>query len=174
MEMISENKAANLEYQSFGSAKSKRYHVHPYLLKEFRQRWYLLAYDVTAHRLKTFSLDRFIYLEAMDEVFMVDNAFDPALYFQYCYGITYSESVPQTVVLCFTGDSRHYIRTMPLHFSQQILEESETSLTISLLVQPSYELISDILSFGPACKVLAPDSLSTAICTALQETIANY
>lgn len=174
MEFISQNRAIQLNYQSFGRATGKLYRLHPYLLKEFRQRWYLLAFDKQAEKLKTYSLDRFVHLEGMEDVFRMDDAFDPELYFRYCYGITYSSLPPASVVLSFTGDSRHYVRTKPIHFSQQVVSEDDFSFTVSLLVQPSYELISDILSFGPACKVLAPEALKRSVTEILQEMMKNY
>ncbi len=63
------------------------------------------------------------------------------------------------MVLKFTARQGQYIKSLPLHHSQTIIEDSKEALTIQLKVHITYDFIMELLCFGAAVKVLEPASL---------------
>ena len=171
---IINREAIGLTYQSFNRDEPVHYALHPYLLKEYRNRWYLLAFDEEKAKIKTFGLDRIVHLERSERHFQLSPNFKPSDYFKYSYGITYSEQAPMEVHLSFYGPSCHYVLTKPLHPSQQIISQSPDSLEVKLKVLHSYELLADILSFGDACQVLGPSQLKKEVKTILEKALRKY
>ena len=58
LEGIKDKKAIKLNYKKFLEDKTSEYNLHPYLLKEYRSRWYLLAWDLRRESVRTFGCDR--------------------------------------------------------------------------------------------------------------------
>lgn len=174
MRSIMDLRKVSFSYQAFGSGTVKIYKIHPYLLREFRNRWYVLAWDEYSDKIKTFGLDRIRSLEGLDVGFLMRETFNPESYFKYSYGITYSDTPPQLIKLRFTGSAIHYVRSKPLHLSQEILEDANEYLDIGLTIQLSYELLSDILSYGKACMVLETIELKEMVTEEIKKMKENY
>lgn len=65
----------------------------------------------------------------------------------------------ETVILTFTEFKGRYIKSMPIHPTQEILINDGNIFQISLRVKINYELISLILSHGDEVKVEEPERL---------------
>lgn len=88
--------------------------VEPYALKEFKNRWYLLANDLKDHTIKSFSLDRFSTLNITKKKFQFPADFDLTEYFKHCFGIIRPDNTtPQEVILSFDPFQGKYIRSLP-------------------------------------------------------------
>ncbi len=59
---IQQNRMITINYKKFGSSTQK-YELHPHYLKEYQQRWYLLAWNNTLNEWRTFGLERIIKVE---------------------------------------------------------------------------------------------------------------
>ena len=129
--------------------------VHPYHLKEYNDRWYLIAqakgYQSYAH----YALDR---IDDFEEVAVPykepDIEFDE--YFDDVIGVTVPEEEPEDVVLRISKPRFEYIRTKPLHLSQRIVEENDYFAVITINVKVNKELEALILSFGSDMEVISP------------------
>ncbi|MCB0480725.1 MAG: WYL domain-containing protein [Flavobacteriales bacterium] len=174
LECIQENQKIELHYQSFMAGVQSVRILHPYLLKEYRNRWYLLGKDQKDNKIKTFGLDRIRGLQPLEEKFTMDSEFNPQDFFNYAYGITAVDEKPERIILEFSGGQGKYVKSQPLHHSQKILKETGDRLQISLDLQISYELIMEILSFGNKAKVLAPTKLVDQIKSELENALKNY
>lgn len=171
---ITKQQVIELRYQSFARSDAILYTLHPYLIKEYRSRWYLLAWDEQKNKIKTFGLDRTLDVLVKQQSFHISSEFNPELYFKYSYGITYHDDDPIEVHLKFIGPSCHYVLSKPLHNSQEIMNRIDQQLEIRLRVIVSYELIADILSFGDSCEVLGPPQLIRQVKHSLQQTLKKY
>jgi predicted DNA-binding transcriptional regulator YafY len=125
-------------------------------MKEYRNRWYVIGKDADKGKIKTFGLDRISDLNTAGELFEVDKKFDPEILFKHSFGIT-AGGKPEKIVLKFAPLEGRFIKSQPLHPSQNIIEDDETGLTINIKVIPSYELKSAILSYGNRVEVLKGD-----------------
>ena len=155
---LEEQRVIEFEYQKFGEDEIKPRLLKPYLLKEDNNRWYVLGKLKEKDSLTTFAIDRILSIKTTNEYFAVDNIdFDE--YFKYSFGIIVTVEPPVEVTLSFEPKQGNYIKSLPLHSSQKILVDNDTELRISLLVKPSYEFYSKILSFGFDVTVLSPSSV---------------
>ncbi|MFM7022655.1 MAG: helix-turn-helix transcriptional regulator [Flavobacteriales bacterium] len=171
---IKEKLKLKLQYKSFGKAQPSENIVHPYLLKEYKHRWYLICYHENKGKVITYGLDRVLKLESTKEVYQVSKEFDAASFFRYSFGITQMDEAPVEVLLQFKSLQGEYIKTQPLHASQQITEENKDVVVVQLKVNITHELVEQILSYGANVKVLQPAKLQKLIAEKLNEAFSQY
>lgn len=154
----------NIDYQKFDEETTSQRELEPYALKEFKGRWYLLAKDQEDDIIKTFALDRVKSLKTMRSRFSVQYEFSATDYFRNCFGIFCSdENEPSEIELSFNPLQGKYIKSYPIHESQKILIDSNDELKISLHLHETYDLIMELLSYGPNVRVIKPQSLKNKI-----------
>ena len=160
---ITENKCLAILYHGFGRAE-KEHVFSPYLLKEYRNRWYAVGYSYTANNILILALDRIEGVKNSTAKYVADHDFSPADFFKYSFGITQlNDGKAETVELLFKPVQAPYILSQPLHHSQQIISDDKNGLRIRLKVYITQELIMCILSYAANVKVLAPKKLSKQI-----------
>lgn len=159
IEAIRDRTVLEILHQRFDSDKAYRHIVHPYLLKEYRNRWYLIGLNDDLQEIRTYGLDRILEIKEVHQVEFRETGFNPERYFRSAIGIIAPETDPQRIVLRFTREQGMYVITQPIHESQEIVEEDEEQITISLFIIPTYELISMILGWGENVEVMEPESL---------------
>ncbi len=164
-----------LQYRSFEMEEAQTRLHHPYLLKEYKHRWYVIGYDEQRESIRIFALDRIEALEPQTEhrYFRLEG-FDADAYFKYALGITVlADQAPQDILLCFAPLQGKYIENQPLHPTQET-RQTARGLEVKLRLVPSYELIAEILSYGESVKVLAPNSLRERIAEILDKATNLY
>lgn len=148
-------------YLKFSSVEMDERRVEPYLLKEFKNRWYLLAYDLDKKEFRTFGLDRMSLLNILPIKFQHPQTIDPKLHYKDSFGIVGpSNGKVQDILLELKNNQGEYIRTLPLHASQEIIEENGENMLIKLHLIPTYDFIHELMSMGANIKVLKPKSLA--------------
>jgi predicted DNA-binding transcriptional regulator YafY len=149
--------------------------VEPYALKEFRNRWYILANDLKDHKVKTFALDRLTALSISTKKFNVPNEISVAEYFKHCYGIIRPDDVqPQEVILSFDPFQGRYIKSMPLHESQKIIKDNDEELLIQLKLFLTHDFLMELLSYGENVKVIRPEKLISDLKQSYQSALNLY
>lgn len=164
-----------IEYQSFKAIKSNQDIYHPYLLKEYRNRWFLLAKPKKGS-LITLALDRIIEFHPLPkDIFIEYTGIDFDRYFDDLLGVTKTEhDRPQKVILQFNKQNAPYVLTKPLHSSQTVLKEDENGIVVCIDVVLNFELEREILGFGESVKVLGPKMLRKNILRRLQKATKQY
>ena len=174
-EAIIKKQCKQVVYKPFDGPK-RVYIVHPYILKEYNQRWYLLCHkqdDVDrAMQLRTLSLDR------VEEVNDIVHPFSPAPedlkeYFEDFIGITNKddEEVQDVVIKCSPKEF-NYLRTRPLHPTQRTLSVKEGLIQIS--VKPNYELYQWLLFYGDQIEVVKPQKVRDKLKGVIQGMLRKY
>ena len=158
LQAIKETRGIRFRYVSFLNESESERLLYPYLLKEYRNRWYVIGKDVDGGKVKTFGLDRISDLSIRENYFTVEKTFDPEILFKYSFGIT-AGGKPEKIVLKFAAQEGRYVKAQPLHPTQKITSENENGITVELKVIPSYELKATIRSFGNKVEVLEPREL---------------
>lgn len=147
-------------YHKFWDIEASQRKTNPYALKEFKNRWYLIAKDHKDKIVKTFALDRLSNLQIKAQKFESDTSYNVEENFRYCYGILGSDvEIPQEIVLSFEPFAGKYIKTLPLHHTQQILIDNKKELRIRLKLKVTYDFMMELLSHGNTMKVIEPQSL---------------
>ena len=161
LQAIISKRVLKMKYTPYGK-KQITATIYPYYLKEYNDRWYLIAqtkgYDSYAH----YALDR---IDDFEEVALPykepDIEFDD--YFDDVVGVTVPEEDSEDIILRVSKPRFEYIRTKPLHLSQRIVEENDFFAVVSINVKVNKELESLIFSFGNDIEVLSPDTFRTQI-----------
>lgn len=149
--------------------------VDPFALKEFKSRWYLIAKDHKDNRIKRFGLDRITDLEIRKALYKLPSDFDVNDFFKNSFGIINdSDYELQDIILSFIPEQGKYIKSLPLHESQEIIVDNENEVRIRLKVYISYDFMMELLSFGEKVKVISPDCLIKEITGKLKDTLLQY
>lgn len=171
LESIKQTHCIELEYQKFTADSSSTYLLHPYLLKEYRGRWYLIAFDPKKNDYRTFGLERIVKINHLNERFELKADFNPDRFFSHSIGITEADTAPQDIILRCHDQLKHYLISQPIHHSQVQLEQ-DGDFKIHVLI--TYELINIILGFGHQLEVVSPNSLRKIIASRLKSALSNY
>jgi len=171
---IKEQQEVVIHYKGYGHTDIKHYTLQPYVLKEYRNRWYVSGKVLNKERIQTFALERIQNLIPSKNSFTRDSSFHAQDYFKYSFGISVYDYEPQVVELLFKPEEAPYIKSQPLHQTQQIITDNEQAFRIQLKVFLSYELKAQILSFGDKVQVIAPKSLRKEHITILENALKHY
>jgi predicted DNA-binding transcriptional regulator YafY len=161
-------------YSTFWGDTTKTLVAEPYLLKEFKGRWYILAVVESYNEIRTFALDRLTNLQTTADRFIKKEIDAPNL-FKDSFGIMLGEGNPaEEVTLRFSHFQGKYIKSLPLHSSQEILKDEPEGLTIKLKVHITFDFIMEIRSYGETVEVISPKSLRQAIRSSFEEALTYY
>lgn len=164
-----------LNYKPFTAQAPFDTIVSPYLLKEYNKRWFLIAYDHIRERIQNYGLDRIKEMGKSDESYFSYPEFDASTYFEKIVGVSIPDGGQlEEIIIEAQPQQAKYIKTKPLHSSQEIVEEDETKTVFSYQLIPNYELTSLLLSFGEKVKVVEPLSLKETLKKRLVEGASNY
>ncbi len=167
-----------ITYQSFKASEPSDIIVHPYLLKEFRNRWFLFCSQESDMRLFNLALDRIIEVKkALTVTFCENRRFNPEHFFDDVIGVTKNPNqTPQEIKFWASHEQSQYIKTKPLHMSQQLIRENEDdgSCVFSINVVLNFELYSVLMSYGPGIKVLSPQNVIYYIRKLLNQAASLY
>jgi predicted DNA-binding transcriptional regulator YafY len=151
-------------YEKFYEEEFSQRHTEPLALKEYRNRWYLLAKDCGDGSIKTFALDRISMLQISNHIFVVPEGHNVEEYFTFCFGIERpNNGKPEEILLSLSTHQAKYIKTLPLHYTQEIVMENEDEVRVKLEVFPTHDLYMEIMSLGEQVKVLKPKSLARKV-----------
>lgn len=163
------------QHQKFWEDEITERTLEPYALKEARNRWYLVGKDLKDNNIKNFALDRISNLEITKQKFIYPNDFNIVEYYKYSFGIkAWGNEKNQEIVLSFTEMQGKYIKTLPLHHSQEILEDNEKGLKIRLKLAITYDFVMELLSLGKEVTVIKPQSLIHEMKAIYQECLDKY
>lgn len=171
---IKEKIVLNITYQPFGKEPYTQV-VHPYLLKEYRNRWFLLARDDNYNTLCNLALDRIRNIKPSKERFKENNLFDPNTYFNHLIGVTIpAGEMVNEIILKVKPSQVPYIKTKPIHSNQEIEDQKDGSMLVTLQLINNYELRAVLLSYRPDIEVVSPVILREQIQQMLQTALENY
>lgn len=184
IQAMREERAVEITHQGFGRGEAKTFTIEPYHLKVSGRRWYIIAnnpYYVNYNRvhqtnipeIRIYALDRILHAYLLDQEFKVNKGFDIDKFYEGCVGIIPSEEPLERVVLRAYWHAPDYLRTLPLHVSQEELERDGESATFQYHVKITYNFLQLIMQQGDQVEVLEPASLREQM-RRLAETLITY
>ena len=134
----------------------------PHFLKESQYRWYLIGYD-TDGKLKSFGVDRISAINILEDTqFLRDEHINIPALFRESYGIWNNPEDPvEDIILKYDSVDGAFVKTLPLHHSQQILSEDKTGITVKLRLRITNDFVMELLSRSRSVEVVAPHTLRT-------------
>jgi len=174
LEAIKNRHPINLKYKKFSESISSSYSLHPYLLKEYRNRWYLLAWDLDRNSIRTFGCDRIENVEISANEKYSEIRFNSEEYFKHTIGITViDDSPPSEVVFTCSPLLANYLKTQPLHNSQKLNSKGE-KFEVSVKVLITFELLQWLQGFSSEIEVLQPKTLVDKLAEILKSAADKY
>lgn len=172
IETMRENRTLALTYKMFRQPTSFSCEVEPYCVKVFRQRWYMVAHIVGTQRIRIYSLDRIEALEPTNRSFKLPAKFDGRDFFAQSFGITVDEQCPvEKIRIRVTPKQSNYLRTLPLHATQNETQHSDSYSIFEYRLRPTYDFQQEIRKYGADVEVLEPQWLRDKF---YEEAKANY
>lgn len=174
---IARKQTLKITYQSFSARKPHEYILCPYLLKEFRNRWFVFGSKPTNLLLFNFALDRIISIEPVDVPFRENQDFDSEHFFDDVIGVSKNiNNTPRIIKFWATREQSQYIKTKPLHPSQKLLStnKDDGSCIFQIEVVINFEMYSVFMSYGPGVKVIYPHMAVSYMKDKLREAANLY
>lgn len=173
---ILKKKCIDILYKSFKAEMPSYVTFHPYILKEFNNRWFVVGRKNRQDQVQTFALDRIVSMTLNEKIRYTRKNFKGDDYYKNTVGVTVlNEEMIYDTRLKIDRYNAPYVITKPFHSSQQVLEKHEDgSVTIQVSVHLNFEFERLILGFGDAIEVLAPRRLKNRIKKKLAKAALIY
>jgi len=162
-------------YEKYWAESAELRNVEPLAIKEFKGRWYLIAVDQLDGIFKCFGLDRMSGLIITNRKFAYPKDFDINEHFFNSYGIIAPlDDKPVNIELTFDPFQGKYIKSLPLHHSQNVVKDNEKELRITLKMHITHDFIMGLLSHGESVKVVKPISLARHLVLIYKNSLLKY
>ena len=184
---ISNQVVVGLEYHTFADKENRRIIIHPYLLKQYNNRWYLIGAADNDAKILNFALDRIDAVTSLPEMKYKPCNEDLAERFEDIIGVTlYEDRDIEHILFWVSNQSKDYMETKPIHGSQcQYKGEKEEEFRrqypslyegafFSIDCIPNYELIRELSSFGKELIVLSPSYIQDDIFNRIKSMLDIY
>ena len=122
LDAIKNKKIVQFSYFNYSKEEKSIRRVHPYLLKEYRNRWYLTGKSELRSKVITFGLDRIYDPIVLEQKYIIDTAFSADNYFKHSIGITVYNELPNEIIIEANPILSKYLESQPIHHSQNIKE----------------------------------------------------
>lgn len=170
---ILSKRTLKMAYTPYGK-ETRSVIVYPYHLKQYNNRWFLIARRQGYDGYANYALDR---IERFEETSLpfVESEDDFSEYFDDVIGITVPEDEEAEDIFIKVRSPRYnYVKTKPLHLSQRVIEEKADYTIISINVKVNKELEALLLSYGPDVEVLAPEDFRDHMAEMVKSMFQQY
>ena len=162
-------------YQSFWKDEQSTFILHPYCLKLFKQRWYVLGRGDGYDDPWIYALDeRMKNVIPQKKALKMPAKFNAAEFFGKYFGVILDDRKPTPVKIKVVSDQVRYIDSLPLHDTQKLIEETPEYGIFEYYLVPTYDFRQELLSHGPDVEVLEPKELRDEIKADIALMYKNY
>ena len=175
IDAMQQSKELAIDYQPFYTHRAS-YTIHPYAMKAYHQRWYVLGYIKELNAIRNIALDRLLEMTITEESFSFPENFNAEKYYENTVGIFVNDDLsPVKVKLKAYGYQIEYLRSLPLHKSQrETLSKYGEFCVFEYKLCLTPELSSQILAMGENLEVLEPTELRDDIKRRLNDCLNRY
>lgn len=172
LEAMERNRTVTVEYHDIWKKEAETFELEPYWVELANQRWYVVGHRVGTGEgeLSDFSVDRMERITvSTDKSFVLPkdqdgDAIEPRRHYAKASGLETDGMTNVKVRLYAEANQQNYIRTLPLHPSQdEAIKEKDFSIFEYTLPTVTYDFIMKILSYTPYVIVLEPKQLANEI-----------
>lgn len=174
IEAMRDNLTVEVVYQNYWHDKPHTFEVHPYCVKVFKQRWYVVG-NSAKEEIRIYSLDRVQSLQITENKFALPKDFDGEEYFINSFGISNYGKAEFVAIKVFNGDKKNrYLESLPLHHSQEMIEQTKDYTVFRYYIKPTYDFRQELLSHGAEVEVISPLWFREEIIAIINEQKRNY
>lgn len=165
-----------ISYQSFKAKQPTDVEFHPYLLKEFNNRWFILGRKGGKNDIINYALDRIQAIELLPgKHYQENDSFDPDTFYQDVVGVTVMQGMrPEKIVFRVNKKNAQYVITKPIHHSQKLVSQEEDGATFELYIKINFELERIFLGYGNTLEIVSPVRLRRRIKSVFEEALGIY
>lgn len=175
MEAMKINRRVKMTYHKFEDPEGYTMFLEPYFVKLYERRWYVIGRNVAKDEIRTYALDRVEYTEILSETFKMPKDFIPEAYFAECYGITRMPGMkPLNVKLKVAASQVRYLRSLPLHTTQEEIETYPDYSLFTLRVLPTFDFLQALMNLREYTEVLSPVSLREMMADIVRNMAKTY
>jgi predicted DNA-binding transcriptional regulator YafY len=174
LKAVQQNREISFTYQRFDRDDEYRVRMRPMLLKEYQYRWYVTGHVLPDQQVRIFGLDRMSELEVTDQVFDASHREQIRELFDSVVGLNYSDHELTEIKLAVTAHQWPYLKTLPLHESQELVSEEKDQIILKVNLRPNYEFKQRILMLGEHVEVLEPTWFREEVAETLREALGRY
>ena len=168
------NLTLRVEYQSFKMSNPRIFEIAPYSIKVFKQRWYIIGHREGNDEVHFYSLDRVLSMEITENAFKIPKSFNADDFLHNYYGVMAGTMPAESVLLRVTPFRANYLRSLPLHHSQNEVERTDEYSLFEYWIAPTADFIQELRAFLPDIIVLRPLWLREKFIKEIKEVLENY
>ncbi|MEY2828229.1 MAG: hypothetical protein RIQ33_87, partial [Bacteroidota bacterium] len=170
-----ENIPVSFIHYNYTTRKFNAIILHPYLLKEFQNHWYVVGYSENHNAIRYFGMDRIMEPMLLKKLFIATNDFNAEQHFSNMYGVYALSKKVETIEFKVNSMLGNYLLSQPLHHSQKVESfYSHGALKLSLQLIPTNELLNYFLMMGKQLKVVSPKWIKEKVQQLHQASFNNY
>jgi predicted DNA-binding transcriptional regulator YafY len=170
VEATLQQRRVTMRYHSFSSNREKTYVLEPYRLLFGQGGLYVIGMVPEYGELRTFAVDR------IEQVSLTEERFEPLELpddaFAHSLGV--NQGTPEKIEVLIAPKLARYVRERIWHPSQQIADEPDGAIRLTLHVVNDWALKSWIMGFGGLARVLSPEPLANEITAELRAALEQY
>lgn len=175
IEAMRDNLGLLITYQAFWQDEAYTFEIFPYLMKVFKQRWYLIAYSPYRDKILIYALDRIAELATTDTPFSFPENSNLESFFDDSFGIIVDDNIEaENVVIKVHKNQDLYIKSLPLHHSQKEVNQTSSYTIFSYYIKPTFDFIQELLSHGEKIEILKPEWLRNEVAKIVFEQCELY
>ncbi len=176
-EYIRSRQPITVEYMPYNNPQPMVETIHPYFLKQYNSRWFVLGYNAKYDDITTFALDRITTIQKSPVKFIPNAKYNFEEYFKDIIGVSFEKQDERVeeVLIEVDGKQYPYVSSKPMHPTQHLVRFTKDGNAIIMLkVIPNFELKQLILSYGKRMEVLSPEKLRIEMREELIESLKKY
>lgn len=177
IDAIDRKHTLKFSYKSHYSDAKRDIELIPAFVRLFKQRWYIIGEEMGKQQAKCCALERITDLELVEQKKQLSKALKemltPETYFAHCFGVI-RQFEPEPIRIRAFYPQNAYIKDVPIHASQKIVEENENYTDFELFVRPTYDLKQELLWHRDKIAVLAPESFRQDMINVLKATLKGH
>ena len=174
IDAMRENRKIVLSYRGYLMDEYRDMTVHPYCVRLFKRRWYLIGYSEYSKAVRLYMLDRVRDAAMLREGFDFPDNFNAETYFEDYYGVRISEAGKERVLLKVMPKIRDLVRTVPLHASQTEIETNSEYSVFELYLKPNFDFMQEVISYLGNAEVIEPVWLRREVADTLKSMYNIY
>ena len=174
MEAMTENLEIVMDYHKYTSSEAETVTIHPYAVKEYAKRWYIVAYCIEREDMRVYGLDRVKRMDVTGRQFKMKAGFDVDEIFSTSFGIYLSKGKGQIIKFKVSEKEAKFLRDLPIHRSQEEVGRDGEDVIFSIFVCPDKNLIMEFCKNGSRIEVISPAEVREAVKEELTKALDQY
>ncbi|HCU45835.1 MAG TPA: WYL domain-containing protein [Sphingobacterium sp.] len=149
----------------------------PVFVRLCHQRWYVIGLQLETMKERVLAFERISSMNNGDPrpdlKQIALKRINPADYFIHNYGVL-KEHKSEFIKIRVTWPQNAYIKDVPLHHSQRVIQETEDYSDFELFISPTFDFIQSLLTHRETLTVLSPQTFKEEMIDVLKNMLANY